>query len=267
MFALYPDDLGIILTYRCMSACRHCLYNCGPRRSKESMSPESLREALEAITLWPRPPMVHFTGGEPFLHFELLLEGARIATELGIRCYVETSAAWCTDRDAAVERPTPLARFEEMLGLESARAVLWDGYGILSGGRAGYELGHLTTRRSAAAFARLTCARELLYAPHSHFDLYGNYVPSFCGGLAVGSWHNLPRLLDDFQSGRYPPLIDKLVKDGPHGLAAMAQQEYGYRYRSDGYAGKCHLCVDVRRHLAETGGFEELRPQGFYDHF
>jgi hypothetical protein len=33
----------------------------------------------------------------------------------------------------------------------------------------------------------------------------------------------------------------------------------------DGYAGKCHLCVDVRRHLVRRGGFPELRPAAFYE--
>ena len=28
MPVLSPQDLGIILSYRCHSACKHCLYNC-----------------------------------------------------------------------------------------------------------------------------------------------------------------------------------------------------------------------------------------------
>jgi hypothetical protein len=31
MFALCPDDVGIILTYRCHSGCAHCIYNPNPR--------------------------------------------------------------------------------------------------------------------------------------------------------------------------------------------------------------------------------------------
>ena len=44
MFALYPQDVGVILTYRCHSGCKHCLYNCGPRWGKEAMSPQTLRQ-------------------------------------------------------------------------------------------------------------------------------------------------------------------------------------------------------------------------------
>lgn len=80
------------------------------------MSPETLRQALEAVLVWPQIPQVHLTGGEPFLHFPLLLEGARLTTELGISAYVETSGAWCTDEDEAVERFAALRR----AGLQAA---------------------------------------------------------------------------------------------------------------------------------------------------
>jgi hypothetical protein len=330
MFALCPEDVGIILTYRCHSGCAHCLYNCGPRWEKEAMSPEMLRQALEAMAIWPQRPQVHLTGGEPLLHFDLLLEGARISAGLGIVAYLETSAAWCTDEDEArerfsalreaglqavlvscspfhaerippartlraihvasdvfghhrvivyqsqfldivqrfdIEHPTPLSRYEEEFGTGGAYRILWEGFGIISGGRSGYALGHLVPKAPAAAFANETCAGTLLYARHSHLDLYGNFISGFCGGLAVGDWQELPRLLDDFQAGRYPPLVEVLIERGPYGLMKLAQEEHGYAPLSEGYAGMCHLCVDVRRHLAEAGDFPELRPGEFYEHF
>ncbi|HET92069.1 MAG TPA: radical SAM protein [Chloroflexi bacterium] len=333
MFVLHPQDLGIILTYRCHSRCQHCLYNCGPGWGKEAMSPQQLRQALEQVLVWPQTPQVHLTGGEPFLHFPLLLEGTRMAAGLSIPVYVETSGSWCTDEGEAVERfvalreaglqavlvscspfhaerippartvrairaalhvfgprrvtvylsqfldliqqfsagdlgrPIPLSRYEEELGPARAAQVLWEGYGLISGGRAGYRLGHLTARHPAAAFSRATCAGELLYAQHSHFDLDGNFIPAFCGGLTVGSWRDLSRLLDDFQEDRYPPLIAALIEGGPYRLYELARERYGYESRPEGYAGKCHLCVDVRRRLAEADDFVELRPREFYHHF
>ncbi len=330
MNVLSPRDIGLILSYRCHSACKHCLYNCGPGWEKEPISLATLREALEAVTLWPRTPQVHFTGGEPFLHYPLLLEGVRLARELGIPRYLETSASWCIDYDEAVDRfeelldaglqailiscspfhaesippartlralraalevfgedrvtlylpeyleliqlfdvdrPTPISQYVERLGQEAAHRVLWQGYGIISGGRTGYELGHLVPRYLAHSFAEEDCRLDLLFAHHSHFDLYGNFISGFCGGLTVGDWHSLPQLLADFSEGRYPPLIEILVESGPYGLCQLADERYGYRHLPEGYAGKCHLCVDVRRHLLNSGEFEELRPAGFYDNF
>jgi hypothetical protein len=294
------------------------------------MSSQTLRGALEAVTVWPDTPQVHFTGGEPFLHYDLLLEGVRMAAELGIPRYVETSASWCIDyteaverfqalRDAGlqavliscspfhaekippartlralraalkvfgedrvtvylpeyleliqlfdVDRPTQISEYLERFGQEATHRFLWQGYGIISGGRSGYELGHLVPRSPAQSFAEDDCRLDLLYAHHSHFDLYGNFISGFCGGLTVGDWHDLPQLLEEFRAGHYPPLVEVLVERGPYGLCALAEERYGYRQLPEGYAGKCHLCVDVRRHLLNSGQFEELRPAGFYANF
>jgi hypothetical protein len=287
------------------------------------MTVETLQTALAQVAGWPRPPQVHLTGGEPFLHFDLLMVGVRTATELGLTCYVETSGSWCLDEALAVDRlatlrsagldavlvscspfhaerippdrtlrairaglqvfgsrgvivylpeflqlvqqfdpqrPTPLTRYEELLGAQDAGRVLWDGYGLIAGGRAGYKLGHLTACRPAEAFSEEICAGNILYAHHSHMDLYGNYIPAFCGGLTAADW----RMGDPLQRP-YPELVELVVARGPYGLFELARDAYGYRPLPDGYAGKCHLCVDVRRHLVRRGGFPELRPAAFYE--
>jgi hypothetical protein len=48
---------------------------------------------------------------------------------------------------------------------------------------------------------------------------------------------------------------------------AQVRANYGYEELSDGYAGKCHLCVDVRRRLASREEFAELRLREFYEAF
>ena len=83
----------------------------------------------------------------------------------------------------------------------------------------------------------------------------------------MGDWHDLPQLRREFSEGRYPPLIEILLERGPYGLLGLARTYYGYQPLPDGYAGKCHLCVDVCRHLVETADFPELRPPGFYVNF
>jgi hypothetical protein len=167
-------------------------------------------------------------------------------------------------RRFGLETSTPLERYLESFGEKPAGVMFWQGYSLISGGRAGYRLGHLVSRRKAAAFRSDRCAAELLYSPHSHFDLYGNYLPGFCGGLAAGAWTDLPGLTDDYRQRRYPPLVEILVQAGPFGLYQFARQEFAYQPLAGGYAGKCHLCVDVRSHLFQFGLFQELAPAGFY---
>jgi hypothetical protein len=108
------------------------------------------------------------------------------------------------------------------------------------------------------------CSKEILHAKHSHFDLYGNYISGFCGGLRIGSWRNLPQILEDFSNGSYPPLIKILIENGSYGLFQFAVDTYGYIPVEEGYVGKCHLCVDVRRYLADRDEFYELQPGLFY---
>ena len=48
---------------------------------------------------------LHFTGGEPFLNYPLLLKAVEIAHELDIpSTFVETNCYWCTDNDVTRER-------------------------------------------------------------------------------------------------------------------------------------------------------------------
>lgn len=322
-----PVDLGIILSYRCNVACKHCLYACGPSW-EEWMSLDNLREALDAAEMWRDFVQIHLTGGEPFLNFDLLLEATRMVAERGFPQFVETNAYWCRSVEEGLERfgllkeagmnavliscspfqqekiplrrvlnaieaalevfgrggvmvyqaqcirwtaeisvdePVPIEAYIERHGPEGAGRLFWNEYGLIPGGRSGFTLGHLTRRHPPGAFRGLNCRKELLYPHHSHFDLYGNHISWFCGGLSVGSWRELERTVREFEQGNFPPPVDVLVSEGPYGLFELAVKKYGFEPDPRGYVGKCHLCTDVRRHLAETGDFPALRPKGFYE--
>ncbi|TDA29507.1 MAG: hypothetical protein DSO04_07515 [Hadesarchaea archaeon] len=60
------------------------------------------------------------------------------------------------------------------------------------------------------------------------------------------------------------PVLGALVRDLR--LLYELAVELGYREREGDYVSKCHLCLDLRRHLAETGQFRELSPREFYEH-
>ncbi|MGB9857941.1 MAG: 4Fe-4S cluster-binding domain-containing protein, partial [Dictyoglomaceae bacterium] len=95
------DSVGIILTYKCSSRCRHCLYASGPEWS-DFISEEYLDSLLQSIKrIWKNyiPPYnknilfhgIHFAGGEPFLNFPLLIYAVKKAKELNVYMgYVET---------------------------------------------------------------------------------------------------------------------------------------------------------------------------------
>ena len=164
----------------------------------------------------------------------------------------------------------PLEDFVSVYGEEQAGKMFWGGYGLMGGGRSGVRLGHLVPGTPVEAFAGANCHQELLYAPHSHFDLHGNFVPGFCGGITVGSWRELPELTERFSQGDYPPLTEILVEQGPFGLAQLAAEE-SFVPREEGYADKCHLCTVVRAWIVEQGVFPEfsaeLQPAVFYEGF
>ncbi len=93
---------GLITNYHCVSRCGHCLYACGPRRTKDYIDPDTARANLETVRRLGCPS-VHIGGGEPLLRPEKLkavLEEAR-AAGVGID-YVETSSGWFTGHDRAV---------------------------------------------------------------------------------------------------------------------------------------------------------------------
>ena len=109
------DSVGIILTYKCSSRCRHCLYACSPDW-KDFMSKEIVESILVSLkNIWKnyRPDPfknilfhgIHFAGGEPFLNFPLLHEAVKTASKLGLYAnYVETNASWCVNEDDVREK-------------------------------------------------------------------------------------------------------------------------------------------------------------------
>jgi hypothetical protein len=141
-------------------------------------------------------------------------------------------------------------------------------YGLISGGRAGYRLGSWAPKRPAESFKGETCREELLYAQHSHLDLYGNFIPAFCGGIRLGDWHDLDGVIKAIREEDAPQMIELLVREGPYGLYVRAREDYTYQPLAEGYVGKCHICVDVRTHLVKIGAYSEsLAPRHFYESF
>ena len=96
-------DGGVMLSWRCSNACRHCLYRCSPKQPDEWMTPDLADRVFEALAKEPYLQTIHLAGGEPTLRMDLLVEVIRIARRRGVRLsYVETNAQACVDAEAAL---------------------------------------------------------------------------------------------------------------------------------------------------------------------
>lgn len=117
-----PISGGVMLTYKCTAACRHCMYACSPEWKADWMSEQDLALLLSqlagriASAPWGPQTMsfnhgLHFTGGEPFMNFDLLLRATEMAEEMQIpSLFVETNCSWCVSDETTQEK---LRRLEE----------------------------------------------------------------------------------------------------------------------------------------------------------
>jgi hypothetical protein len=156
-----------------------------------------------------------------------------------------------------------LAEYQERFGADYLRQVPAR-YWIHFGGRAVKTFAPiLETFDHAAILSRNRGGcRELQNVSHFHLDLFGNYIPGLCAGLAI----RRDDLGSPLTADRYPLLV-RLHEAGIHGLWELAR-EHGFQ-ASGTYLSKCHLCLEIRRYLVMDQGLAlaELAPRGFYENF
>ena len=75
---------GVMLTYKCDNACRHCLYCCSPRSSGEVMSEEVIDRTTSALSKERSLSGIHFGGGVCSLFFDQLPHAIRSAVKHGV---------------------------------------------------------------------------------------------------------------------------------------------------------------------------------------
>lgn len=111
-----PISGGLMLSYKCSAECRHCMYACSPKWKADWISEEDLGELLSLLAdkIQPSPwgahtislnYGLHFTGGEPFLNYDLLLKAVQMAEEHEIpSTFVETNCFWCKNDELTREK-------------------------------------------------------------------------------------------------------------------------------------------------------------------
>ncbi len=117
-----PISGGLILSYKCSAECRHCIYACSQRWPSDWISEDNLEIILKQLSGKILPDAygpnttglnsgLHFTGGEPFLNFELLCRAVEIANKLNIpSMFVETNCFWAIDDKSTKEKLKILKR-------------------------------------------------------------------------------------------------------------------------------------------------------------
>jgi len=94
---------GLIFTYRCTIACRHCLFNCGPKLPDLVMRRDDAVRYLGQLRATGR--IVHVAGGEAMMYWPTLREVCEQAAAEGVPPhFIETNASWCRERHEVAER-------------------------------------------------------------------------------------------------------------------------------------------------------------------
>jgi hypothetical protein len=177
----------------------------------------------------------------------------------GQNVFVYQQEYWQEFRRMGVRGTLPLEEYVERTG---NRQFVRNAEMFLSG-RATLALRDAYPSHPAVRFLDVPCSPPVLRPWHNHFDNYGNFMPGFCGGISLGDWRDMDRLLAEGIDGDAKPVLRCLVTDDMAGLLRIAR-DHGYPERPGGYISKCDLCLDIRCHLSDHGDFGELRPREFY---
>lgn len=89
-----------LLTYNCNYECDHCFLFCGPHAAG-TFTIGQIRRVLEDLRNIGTIESVYFEGGEPFLYYPVMLEGLRIAGEMGLQTGVVTNCYWASSAEDA----------------------------------------------------------------------------------------------------------------------------------------------------------------------
>jgi organic radical activating enzyme len=88
--------ITLLLTYQCPAQCDHCVFESSPHNTA-TIDPAVARTLIEAAARQKPPPVLGFSGGEPFLQLRMLRELTSFASGLGMASEVVSSSAWAKD--------------------------------------------------------------------------------------------------------------------------------------------------------------------------
>ena len=99
--------IHFLLTYTCTWECDHCFVYSGPN-AKGTFTLSQMRQVFDELIKIGTIEIVYFEGGEPFLFYPLMVEGIRIARDMGFKTGVVTNSYWATSEEDAELWLSPL---------------------------------------------------------------------------------------------------------------------------------------------------------------
>jgi MoaA/NifB/PqqE/SkfB family radical SAM enzyme len=263
------------------------------------MTLETVERILDEARALGSIEWIYFEGGEPFLYYDILVAGVRLARESGFRVGLVSNAYWADSEAGALERLHPLSGLVDDLSISS------DAYHGKEDGVAGPELARVAARKlgipvdfitvaapeasdvagsagklppgeSAVLFrgrAAEKLASRVAMRPWAQFDRCPwedlraperVHVDPFgnlhvCQGISIGNL--LQRSLPEIMRN-YEADDHPIVGPLLAGGPAEIVRRHGVSHK-DGYADHCHLCYETRQQL--RGRFPEaLTPDQMY---
>jgi hypothetical protein len=175
---------------------------------------------------------------------------------------------WITDFISDLSQFNPakshsLDEYRQVYG-DNYLMQIWHRYWIHMGGRALETFRPLLGQKTFQQIFHENpggCTAELSDTGHFHVDLFGNYIPGLCSGLAI--WKD--DLGIPLSPEKYPILVN-LYLNGIRGFFEFARENYEFSPQRTHYINKCDLCTEVRTHLIKNHYHEsnELNPAQFY---
>ncbi|UCB45012.1 MAG: hypothetical protein JSV25_12445 [Spirochaetota bacterium] len=216
-----PISGGLILSYRCSCECLHCMYACSPRWEADWISENDLEMVLSKlsgrIAASPYGPNnvslnsgLHFTGGEPFLNFELLLNAVIITEEYAIpSTFVETNCFWCTsDRDTREKLSTLKSKglkgilvsvnpfYLEWVPFERTKRAVQIGYELFGNNMFVYQLDYFRRFVSMGIEGRVSFYR---YLEQNNGDFLHDVEFFFMGRAAYDLGERLAKVVQHYE--------------------------------------------------------------------
>ncbi len=124
-------------------------------------------------------------------------------------------------------------------------------------GRAAGRLAKELADKEIDQIAATNCKKAFLGSKSVHIDPFGNVFNGVCSGIIIGNINEIPleKLWQRFNPAE-EEFLNVLFNNGPVGFLKKAAKSGYKKYRL--YAGKCHLCTDLRQFFFDNGLFRQI---------